>query len=356
METSTKFSGTELIFTVTNCIISKLFLTYPSSFSALGSSGSIMLAFFTVVAGFVLMGVTVYLYGNKREDITKLIKNHALRTATTFLIVLMLVINLSFLIRSVSESLKISILPSSPSLFISFIFVSGALICSHTGLKSIIRSHSFIVPFTIVMAIILVVSSVRNIEFYNLFPIFGNGWKMVPYVWMLCAYFADFLVLLLLIPYASENTSYKKITAGCLILSSVMLVVIISLYTLVIPYNTSDNFFIPVYKVAQYINYENFMSRLEPVFTVGWLLSFFAYAALFLYLASMLTGRILKTKSNRPIMYVISIVSLGLSLIPKNTVQLSEWFNWFSVPRLIVGIVLPIAILLFCKRRKAVEK
>ena len=64
METSTKFSGTELIFTITNCIISKLFLTYPSSFSALGSSGSIMLAFFTVVAGFVLMGVTVYLYGN----------------------------------------------------------------------------------------------------------------------------------------------------------------------------------------------------------------------------------------------------------------------------------------------------
>ena len=352
METSTKFSGTELVLTVSNCIMSKLFLTYPASLSALASSASVLLAIFTVLAGFVLMAVTVWLYGNKREDITRLIKNSRYRTTFTVLIILMLVINLAFLVRSVSESLKISILPSSPSLFISFIFVRGALICSHTGLKSIVRSHSFIVPFTIAMAVILAVSSIRNLDFYNIFPIFGNGNGMLPYAWMLCAYFADFLVLLLLIPYASENTSFKKIAVGNFVISSIMLILIISLYTLTISYNSSDKFFIPVYKIAQYVNYENFMSWLEPVFTVGWLLSFFAYASLFLYLASMLTGRLLKTRSNRPIMYVLSVIVLCLSMVPKNTVQLSLWFNRFSVPRLIVGTVLPIAILYISKRRK----
>lgn len=356
METSTKFSGTELMLVVTNSIISKLFLTYPSAFSSLAASAGIILSLCTVVAGGILMVLTVYLYGKKREDITNILKNKACRYIITVIIIILLIINLSLFVRSVSESIKISLLPSSPLFFISFIFVLGALICSHTGLKAIVRSHSFIVPFTLAMVAILILSSVRNFDFYNIFPIMGNGYGMFSYLWILCGYFADFLTFLLLIPFSSDNMSFGKVTAGSFIISSAVLVSVISMYTLIIPYTTSDTLFIPVYRIAQYINYESFMSRVESIFTVGWLLSFFANASLQIYLASMLTGRIFRQKSNRPAMYVISVLVLSASMIPKNTAQLVNWLNNFTIPKLIVGIILPIIILCIARYKEAAQK
>lgn len=352
METSTKFSNTELVFVITNSIISKLFLVYPSAFSALGASASILLSIFTCVMGVLFTTVVIHLYKNKYADITNFINNKFFKIIFTILVIGLFVGNQGYFVRSVAESLKISILPDSPLFFITSIYMMGVLICSHTGLKAIIRAHSFIVPFTLVMVGILFTSSAKNFDYYNIFPILGNGSKMLPYIFVLSSYFADLILLMFIIPFASEKASFKNIAVTSYIISSITLVIIIATYTLTIPYNATNSFFIPIYRVAQYINYQSFLSRMEPIFTIGWMLSYFMNSSTYLYIIAMLTGRLFKAKSYRPYMYTISLIIFGISFIPQNTNQLIEWSNFFSAPRLIIGMLIPLLILLMYKSKE----
>lgn len=351
METSTKFSNTELVFLISNCIFSKLFLVYPSAFSALGATASIILALFTSVLGFIFSIAVVWLYKSK-ADISHLITIRPVRICFLIIIILLFIGNQGYFVRSVAESLKISILPDSPLFFITFIYMAGVVICSHTGLKAIIRAHSFVTPFTMALVVLLLLSSVKNFDYYNIFPIMGNGFKMLPYLGVLTSYFADFLLLLFIIPFGSEKASCKKILFTSFAISSVMLIVIMGMYTLTIPYSASGTFFIPVYRIAQYVNYESFMARMESVFTIGWMLSYFLTSATYLYVTAMLTGRMWNAKSFRPHMYVIALIIFAISFIPQDTNQLIQWSNFIATPRLVAGMIIPLIILIGAKIRE----
>ncbi len=351
METSTKFSNTELVFVITNCVISKLFLVYPSAFATLGASASIILALCTSAVGLLFTVITARLYKNK-TDITRLICKKPVKIFFTILVVLLFIGSQGYFVRSVAESLKINILPKSPLFFITFIYMAGVVISSRTGLKAIVRAHSFITPFTIVLVLLLLLSSAGNFDFYNIFPIFGNGSKMFVYLLLLSAYFADFFLLMFLMPFASEKSSYKKIIIPAYAISTLMLLIIIGIYTLTIPQSTSDTFFITVYRIAQYISFESFMARMESIFTIGWMLSYFLTSSTYLYITAMITGRIFNAKNYRPYMYVIGAIIFGISFIPQNTDKLVQWSNIFSVPRLVIAMILPIAILISAKSRE----
>lgn len=350
METSTKFSTTELVLLISNIVISKLFLVYPSAFSALGATASIFLALFTSVLGLIFTLVLVKLYKTKK-DITQIISGKVFKIIFSILFVVLFVLNQGYFVRSVAESLKISILPDSSLFFIILIYMLGVVICSHTGLKAVIRAHSFVTPFTLILLMLLTFASVKNFDFYNIFPLMGNGKGTLPYLIILASYFEDFILLSFIIPFSSENTSYKKIIIPSYIISSAVLVTVITVYTLTIPYTISGTFFIPLYRVAQYISFQGFMARMESIFTIGWMLSFFLTSATYLYICAMITGRIFKAKSYRPYMYVISTIIFGLAFIPKDTVQLVKISNIYAIPRLIVGMVLPVILLLFLKKR-----
>lgn len=351
METSTKFSNTEVVFVITNSVISKLFLVYPSAFAALGASASIILALLTSALGLVFTFLTIRLYKTK-TDITNLIHSKFLKFAFSILVTALFTVNQGYFVRSVAESLKISILPDSPIFFITFIYMAGVVVCSHTGLKSIIRAHSFVTPFTLILILLITASSVSNFDFFNLFPVLGNGSKMFIYLVVLASYFADFLLLMFIMPFTSQNSTCKKIIVPSYIISSVALLLVIATYTLVIPYSTSDTFFIPIYRIAQYIDYKSFMARMESIFTIGWMLSYFLTSATFLYITSMISGRIFGAKSYRPFMYVIAFIIFAISFIPQDTNQLVEWSNFFSYPKLVVGMLLPLIILYSANKRE----
>ena len=356
METSTSFSKTELALTVTNCVIAKLFLVYPSSFAASSASAGILAAAATAAVGGGVILLTSYLYEKKRTDISRIFKSKAFTAAVLALISIFFAFNQALFVRTVSEGLKVSILPDSPVNFITFIFVAAALLCSHTGLKAVIRTHSFVVPFTLAMLLILTASSVKNFDIFNIFPIFGKGIESFSSVWISVSYFSDFIMLLLLMPFASKKTSYSKIAKPAFFTSAAVLIAVIGLYTLTVPYTLSDSYFIPIYKVAQYINYESFMSRLESVFTVGWLLSFIMYSSLQIYIMSMLTGRITGAKSCRKYMYFYAVLIAVLSALPENTAVLADGGGIFSAIRTVIGICLPIVLLLFPGRTEVKKK
>ncbi len=355
METSTKFSTTELVLLISNAVISKLFLVYPSTFSALGASATIILALFTAVLGLIFTNFLVKLYKSK-TDISQIIQNKCIKISFSVITVILFVLNQGYFVRSVAESIKLSILPDSSLFFITLIYMAGVLICARTGLKSIVRAHSFVTPFTIAFLVLLMVLSSKNFDVYNIFPIFGNGYKMLPYILVLVSYFEDFILLMFIIPFTCEKTNFKKIIIPSYIISSAALIAVMTLYTLTTPYTVSDTFFIPIYQVARYINFHSFIARMESVFTIGWILSYFLTSSTYIYVSAMLTGRMFGAKTYRPYIYVICLIIFGLSFIPKDTEMLVEISRIYAIPRLVAGMILPVIILIFKKRGKNNEK
>ncbi|MBR0277845.1 MAG: GerAB/ArcD/ProY family transporter, partial [Clostridia bacterium] len=198
----------------------------------------------------------------------------------------------------------------------------------------------------------LYIYSTKGFDFYNIFPILGNGPDKFLYSISLSGYFSDFIIISFLLPFTKEKTNYCKIVKPSFIVSSVMLVITVAVYILTVPYNTKVSFFIPVYRIAQYIDYGSFISRLESIFTISWILCFFAYSALQLYIMSMIAGRIFLSINNRPAIAFFAIIITIFSLLPSNTAQLVKISKLFEIPRLTVFIILPIVILLSAYRKE----
>ena len=196
----------------------------------------------------------------------------------------------------------------------------------------------------------------ENFDFYNLFPLMGNGYSMFSYLPLLIAYFADFVILLFIIPFASDNVDIKKTLYTSYIISSSVLIAVIGVYTFVIPNSASDKFFIPVYRIAQYINFQSFIARMESVFTIGWMLSYFLTSSTYFYITAMLTGRLFKAKSYRPFIYAVAAIVFAISFVPDDINTLVRYSNYFSVPRLILCMVAPIIILSVSKYREVNRK
>lgn len=356
MERSTRFSNTQLTLVTVNCVIAKLFLIFPSSFSTLGGSAGILLAVYTCLLGGVFVwGVSYFYRAFPGMDLIAVTKHYLGKWAgvlLTCLIIVLFTLNQALFLRSIIESIKISVLPRSPMLFSIFVYMAGVLLCSWTGLKALIRAHAFIVPYTVVMAVLLYLSAVGNYNASNIFPILGNGAGMFAYGLLLASYFADFLVLMLLMPFAEHSGDFGKIAGRSWCFTSLLLLATIASYTLTVSYQSSGRFLIPVFRIAQYIDYGSFISRLESVFSVGWFLCFFASSALHLYLIAMLTGRLTGRRRSRPYMLSYAILISALSMYPQNTAEVLRYTNAVATPRLIVGILIPLAVLCTAYMRK----
>lgn len=350
METSTFFSKKELSLTVANCMTVKMFLVYPHTLARHCASAGILVSLVTIAVGGAIIFALSCLFEKKRTDITEVFGGKISKTVVILLFVAFFVFNQALFLRTVSESLKITVLPESPVTFISSVFIGAALLCAHTGLKAIVRAHSFTVPFTVGLLAILALSSLRNFDISNIFPVLGNGSRSFSSVWLFVSYFSDFVTLFFLAPFASKKTSFKKIAKSSFIVSSLIMITVTVLYTLTVPYTVSDSYFIPIYKIAQYINYESFMSRLESVFTVGWIIGFIMYSALNIYIISMVTGRIFCANNCRKYMYFYTPLIVILSTLPENTAALTDKSGIFAVLRLAAGFVLPTCLLIFRKR------
>ena len=95
---------------------------------------------------------------------------------------------------------------------------------------------------------------------------------------------------------------------------------------------------------------------MESVFTIGWMLSYFLTSSTYLYITAMLTGRMFNASSYRPYMYVIAVITLIASFVPQNINALLQYSNYFSTPRLILCMIVPLIFFAILKHKEVNKK
>ena len=336
MNKATAFSEKELIFVVVNSIITKLYLLYPKTVISYGKSASILLTLSVIAVGYIFVFTVASLFNKRGLKLNKI---------TSIIIALTLICISGLFLRSVSESINITLLPNISVHLISLFFITGVCIAVYSGLKAIVRSHAVIVPITLTVTLIMLLSNIKHININNIYPVFGDGISSFTPIFMLSSYFSDFFLVTLISKYMSKNTNAKKVIIKGFAVSSVILLLMISFILLTI----NESTIIPVYKLAQNIGVGSYTPRLEVIYSFVWFLSFYLN---FSFIICMCNNLLCGGKTNKKLIIPLALASFIISILPKNTNQLEMSLNALMYVRIAVFYILPVVIMLFKRRQK----
>ena len=332
-------------------LIPKIYLTYPTGIFDIAKSASGILCFAAIVLGFLLFYVSSSLFDKKRESIKEFFNDKRKSNTVYFVLFFMFLANQTVFVSTVSKSITKSILSDYPQYLISLFFVLICAAGASVGLKAIIRANCFFLPFTVFMTVLLSALSFNGFDYYNLFPVFGEGIKMFPYTLMLCSFFGDFTVIFLLMPFSEEKVSCKSVFLNSFFISSALLLLVTLTYLLSVGKGSSESVFIPVYQIARYIYYKGMSIRAESIFAVSWLLVFFTNTALFIYVTSLLCCRIFNTKKLRYAIWSISALLFLGSMFLKDGEVIKKATGYVTAAKVAVEVIIPVLFMFFWHRK-----
>jgi spore germination protein KB len=242
----------------------------------------------------------------------------------TFLYILYFLYIASRVLRDFCELIVSFIFDQTPIEFISITMVIVIVYMLYLGLEVMGRTSEVFIPyffsFIIIIGIAVFVSG--EMEFENLFPILGDGFKPVMkavFPQLLTFPFGELIAFTMIIPYTTKFKKSKKITLLAVLLSGVMLIynAILQITTLGVEARARSNF--PLLSSAREISLLEFIERVDLVVVFIVMFGIIIKVSVFFYGA--LKG--LELISNRPYrMYVVPIGTV-LSFI---SVKISDNF------------------------------
>lgn len=341
MSKATEFSKKEVIFTAVNSVITKLFLFFPSSITNVGKSASIILCALTIAEGIIIMLIIGSLYnifgGMGILKITQYIFGNTVKKIYAYIISAVFLLINGLMLRSVSESINMSLMPNVDVNLISVFFIIGVCIAVYSGLKPIVRCHAVIVPVTLAAAAILFLGSIKSFDTLSIYPVFGNGAKNLWYSLLFTSFFTDFFSIMLIFPYMQKDVAPKKVIMRSAYCSSVVLFGIISAVVLAVENNTV----IPVFRLAREFSLSS-SSAVESVFTALWFLSFYLNMSVLLYYSCKLFTQCPQYYKT---IVPFGFITFAISVLPKNIAALSRALDIMALVKLCVFFVFPIIIL-----------
>lgn len=341
MSKATEFSPKEVVLVAVNSIITKLFLLFPSTLTTVGKSSSIILCLLTAAAGVIILYAIAALYGKAGNKsiitITGKVFGKAAKRIYAYIIAAVFIIMCGLLLRSVSESINMSLMPAVDVNIISLIFIIGVSVAAYVGLKAIVRCHAVVVPITLAAAAVLFAGSIKSFDANDIYPVFGDGVKNLLYSLLFTTYFTDFFVITMIFPYMQKSAAAKPVIMRSAVYSSAVLIAIISAVVLAVENNTV----IPVFRLAREFSFSS-SSAVESIFTSLWFLSFYLNFSLMLYYGCKLFAM---NGSYSKIIVPFAFITYGISVLPSNITVLARWTEILDLVKLAVFFVIPIIIL-----------
>ena len=314
------FSGFELSALTVNLIIYKSFTDIPRRFlEGAGASAFLSALISAGIAYLVIWFLPVVYRETKLSDIfspseTKLPKG--ITSVFAIVCATYLILSASRGILGVSTFAGMSAYSLAPFVFIALYFGVSAIASSVRGLDGIIRAHSIIVPFCIVMTLVLLIAIFREADVINLFPGFGNGvYKTLKTAVFNVSYYFDFILLFLLFPYIKNDGYYVKtirISGAVGILVSLFIMLSANL---ILPYPVSGEIKYPLYQIMKSVYFGRFFQRIDAFYLLSVSLSGMAYISFSIFLASYVLKKAFSLSANRPLVPAIALLSLLFALM-----------------------------------------
>lgn len=232
------------------------------------------------------------------------------------------------------------LLPTTPLYVVTILLLLTTFYPVYLGIETITRSIIVIIPTVLTIFALALSLSTGIFHTDYLFPIFGNGWSIVPSGFLMSGFYGEFLFVSILAAHYRQTHTIQRSTWVAFALSFVILEVAVFASTTSFDYPINSEQVLPLYQLARTIHVSRFLQRIDALFAFVALIAVIVRIGVLSYITTLVFAQVWKLPSLKPIIPGIGILIYYLSLLPKNIVQLIELRKEFLIPLGVFSLVM----------------
>ena len=357
-----KISRVESIILIVFIMITNIILNFPEEIIQTTASSSILSVFFvTLIAIFI--SYIIYLLFKPFEsydifDVANFLAGKWLKILLGIIFFSLIIFKASLFLRTFSECLKVTYFSNTKILLIISAFIIAATFSSKYGTSSIIKSSILILPIALLSIVVICIFSSKNFIFERIYPLLGYGLKNTFVDGSLNIYaFSNLLYLYLIVPNLKQRDDFKFICLFSSIISGILLILVVSTFVLAFPFFISTEEILTLYTVSTLIEIGKFIQQLDAVFIFTWIVTILGYLSISITFSCNIFQKLTNIKYTKHIVFPISLLILGISLVTNNVAQLAFLENVILKYITIIFIfIIPISILILANLKYKQKK
>ena len=333
----------EITSLMINALFVKILIFYPRIAVLNSENAAWMQILFNLLVMLLIYLITVKVYKTKKNVIQIASEKGGkwLKILVGTVVFLILMINLLSIIRIFPETVRIVLLKETPTNIIMLIFAIASAFGAYMGINSIARIHYKFLPIAGAVLFIFLIMLIPYYSIDNIMPILGGGADKIFIKGMrTMSFFADILLLNILIPYAPTLNDLKKSGLKSIIVSGSLAFITVLAYCLAYPNPISKEFVFPVYQLARMVHLTSFFSRFEAFFQFVWSLLVMLYSSLYVCILSLVWQQTFSLKFNKPLILPVTAIAFSLAMIPTSVV------NTINIDKTISAIIYPLVFII----------
>lgn len=356
-----KINNMQLLLLLITFVLSTADIFLPSIVAKFAGPDSWFSAIIAAAFGLVVVYVVVALsqeYNNKSlTDIFENIYGKYLGKAFGLLFVIIIIFSNAVVLRELGEMLSTIFLPGIPIVVITGLTGLLNTYAVYKGIEVISRINQVLLPYGIFVLGFVILFGLYYADPTRFLPIFENG--ILPSVrgsFPLWTWFADLIIIVVLIPYISNPNKVLRFSILAVIVLGVSL--FIGTFTILIltPEVAKDLIYSP-YQIVESISIERVINF--DVFVMGvWLTGIFIKSSVFQFVAVDSLNRLFNFRDTKIIILPISIITVIFSINEfENVIDLSEYLSKTAYLLIIpIFFIIPLISLAITKVKKVLAK
>lgn len=256
-------------------------------------------------------------------------------TPLAFLYPLMSLYVVGRIIADIRDMVSTTVLPNTPLLIISGVFVFIIAYCVYGGIEIVSRLGEMFLPIVLIMFCIEVIflfgSGVLHIP--NLLPIFEEGWEpvwKVVYPSGITQSFGETLILAMFWPETKHPEKVMKVTILATLLSGIM-VTFFDLLAILVFGDMFSGFLYPLYTLLSLISIGNFIENLQMFGVLYFLMTALLKSVVYMLAAVKGVQQLTNMKSYRVLVIPACAISLFLGMTMSKNISEHVYRHHFEI-------------------------
>ncbi|GMQ62723.1 GerAB/ArcD/ProY family transporter [Vallitalea maricola] len=263
----------------------------------------------------------------------------------------------AFIIREFAELLAGAFMIETPILFFIISIILPSIYGVYKGLEVIVRVNQIIFPIFMISILAIILYSLKDMDFTNIFPILDNGIQPViigGYRNLL--WFTEVFVLAIFMPYINRPEKVRKLSFISILIIG-LLGALINLSIVATFGANTKHLTYPYLSLARYVSV-GFVERLDSIIMFMWIAGVYIKIVIYHYCATLAIGQWLKFKKFELLSIPIGLLLVILSYILWDSlVKLKYEVKYIViVPFIIMQGVIPVLLFILTKIKKILFK
>ena len=334
------FKGFDCSCIIINLLTYRLFTRIPTLFPKTAGAAAALSAAFSAALFFGLAALIILAFLHLPKinilDAAESVLGVFGRRIVALIILLYLSVSAIVALGEFSELTKLISFPTAPTAFCALFFIIAAIVGAFGGFSAISRLHRIFVPITVFVLFVIIISTLWNGDFSNLFPVLGRGaesvfGKGISGIIM----YTDLCLLFLISPTDNLPERPKKTILASVLFGILTVSLVIFAFTVRIPFPVSAEGQFPIYLLLKEIHYGRFFQRIDAILLMVATLSGMLYLALNLFFFTNTLKTDFGLSDTKPCILPVALTlffsSAGVKYIPAELLETLLFCSGFAV-------------------------